>query len=258
VTKRDRIMISAIAVLAVAGAFFMLVVKPIRADLAGLDEQRSQAAQRRDAAVADLSAASTAREAYRRDTATLALLGKAVPSDDGVPSLLYQLQGAARQAGVRFDAVKVGGDAAGGGSPSGNTTGSSTPPSGSSGSGSSAPSGAAGAKAATLPGVMPGPEGLSVLPLKITFQGSFFKLERFLNRVHRFAKVGGERVDIHGRLLTIEGVSLAPGTAGLPQLKAEISAQAYVAPEASQGGAGSAKTASTTTTTSTSGAGETR
>ena len=259
-TKRDRIMLAVIAAIAIAGGYFMLVLKPIKADLAALDEQRTQAEQRRDTALADLNAASTAREAYRRDTATLALLGKAVPSDDGVPSLLYQMQSAARRANVKFDAVRVGeGSGSAGASSSGSSSSSSSGSSSSSSSGSAAPStGTPAAGATTLPGVSPGPEGLSVLPLKITFRGSFFRLERFLDQVHRFAKLNGERVDISGRLLTIDNVSLTPGSAGLPELKAEISATAYVAPDPSQPAA-AAKTASATTpTTSTPATGTTR
>lgn len=249
-TKRDRIMLCVIAVVAVAGAFQMLVLKPIKADLAGLDERRAQADQRRDAAVADLNAATSARESYRRDSATLALLGKAVPADDGVPSLLYQIEGAAKAAGVAFDAVKL--------AEGGSSTAAAATPAPAAGS----TTGAAGDKAAAdpVPGVSPGPEGLSVLPVKITFQGDFFSVGRFLDRVHRFARLGDERVDIRGRLLTVEGVSLTPGTTGLPSLKAEINAQAYVSPTTPATGAagtGSATTASTTTTTPT-GSGETR
>jgi Tfp pilus assembly protein PilO len=225
VTKRDRIVLAIVAALAVVGGFYMLAVKPAREEIATLDEQVMQAEQRRDSALADLNAATTAREAFRRDTATLALLGKAVPSDDGVPSLLYQVQGAAKLAGVRFDSVKVGGGAA------------------------AAPAPAAGTPAAaeTLPGTAPGPEGLSTLPLEIRFEGSFFDLERFLSKVHRFARLSGERVDISGRLLTIEGVTLTPAESGLPALKAEIKAQAYVAPDAA------AKPAATTASTASTG-----
>jgi Tfp pilus assembly protein PilO len=231
VTQRDRIMLAAIAVVAVLGGFYMAVLKPIRADLAELDEQRAQAEQRRDTALADLNAATTARAAYRRDTATLALLGKAVPTDDGVPSLLYQVEGAARKAGVDFDNVKVG-------------EGSSAPAAAPAGD----PAAAGAAVPETTPGTSAGPEGLQVLPLKISFQGQFFKLEKFLSEVHKFARVDGERVDIEGRLLTIEGVKLTPGPDGLPTLTAEIEAKAYVAPaEGSSSTAGAATTASTTT-----------
>ena len=40
-TKRDRIMLAAIAVVAVLGGFYMTVLKPIRADLGELDEQHA-------------------------------------------------------------------------------------------------------------------------------------------------------------------------------------------------------------------------
>jgi Tfp pilus assembly protein PilO len=223
-TQRDRIVIAVVAVLAVFGGFYMTVVKPTRADLAKLGEERDQAVQRRDNARSALAAGAQAREAYRRDTATLAMVGKAVPGDDGVPSLLYQVEGAARRAGVRFASVAL--------------------------------SGGTGEQAAGAPGATPGPEGLQALPLQVRFEGSFFRLERFLANVHRFAKVDGEKLNVRGRLVTIDNIALAPGPKGLPNLSAEITATAYVAPDedaaatngAAAGAAGAATTASTPAT----------
>jgi Tfp pilus assembly protein PilO len=216
-TKRDRIVLIAVAVVAVVGGFYMTVLKPTRAELATLGEQVDQAVERRDTARAALAAGASARAAYRRDTATLALLGKAVPGDDGVPSLLYQVEGAARQAGVDFASVSLGGgDAA-----------------------AAAAAPATGQPAAEpVPGTTAGPEGLQAMPLKIKFEGTFFRLERFLTSVHRFARVDGEALDVRGRLVTIDNVALTPGGKGLPRLTAEITATAYVAPaEAAAAGA---------------------
>jgi hypothetical protein len=209
VTRRDRILLGVVAVVAVLAGFHLTVLKPGNERLAELDEQIAAAEQRRDTALADLRAASAARKQYERDQATLAVLGKAVPADDGVPSLLYQLHKAARTAGVTFDAVTVGTGGQGGAS------------------GQSA-----------TPGTMPGPNGLNVLPLRITFDGDFFALDRFLRAVDRLARITDERVDVRGRLLTIDAVSLTPDDDGLPTVQAEIAASAYVAP--ATGGAGSA------------------
>jgi Tfp pilus assembly protein PilO len=217
-TQRDRIVLAVVAVLAVVGGFYMTVVKPTRAELAELAEQRSQATERRDAARAALAAGASAREAYRRDTATLAMLGKAVPGDDGVPSLIYQVEGAARQAGVEFASVKL-----------------------------------AGAEGAVAAAPAAGPEGLTALPLQIRFEGTFFRLERFLSSVHGFARVKGEQLDVRGRLVTIDKVALAPAGKGLPRLSAEIAATAYVAPDeaAASGAKPGAPAAGATTTAST-------
>lgn len=197
-TKRDRIVLGVLALAGVLAAFYLVVAKPKAADLGELNDNVAAAEQRRDVALADLQTASAAREQYKRDTQTLAVLGKAVPADDGVPSLLYQLHKAARKAGVDFDAVTVGEGA----------TGTTTPD--------------------ATPGLKAGPEGLSILPLKITFDGDFFKLDRFLREVRGFATIGDEKVDVRGRLLTVDGVTLAPGESGLPTLRAEINASAYV------------------------------
>jgi Tfp pilus assembly protein PilO len=218
-TKRDRIVVGVLAVVALLGAFGYAVLKPKQSELAVLGERIGEAEQRRESALNDLRTASSAREQYRRDQATLAVLGKAVPADDGVPSLLYQVHKAARTAGVDFDGVTVGEGAT--------VTAAATP----------------GAADAPAPGTVPGPEGLAKLPIKITFTGDFFKLDRFVKAMHAFAKIGDERVDVRGRLLTIDGIALKPGIGGLPKLKAEVIANAYIVGTAS--GAAAATPAAT-------------
>ncbi len=213
-TRRDRTVLVVLATVAIVAGFWFAVLKPQQAELGALDARAAKAEQRRDVALADLASAAQARVAYRRDSATLALLGKAVPADDDTPSLLYQLHRAARRAGVSFESVDVGGGAAG--------APAAAPAAGAGAAGAPAPE--------TTPGTSPGPEGLSLLPVKVVFRGSFFELDRFLRTVHRFARVRGERVDVSGRLLTIDGVALTPASDGLPELKAEIVANAYVAP----------------------------
>src|SRR5690606_19616482 len=107
-TQRDRIVVGVLALVAVGAGCYMTVVKPTNAEGAHRDTPTPQAERRRATALADLQAATTAREQYRQDQRTLAILGKAVPADDDVPSLLYHLHKAARRAGVSFEAVTVG------------------------------------------------------------------------------------------------------------------------------------------------------
>lgn len=208
-TKRDRIVLGVIALVVVFAGFFFLAVKPKRAELAQLSSRAAQATARRDAALADLASAQTARVAYGRDVTTLALMGKAVPASDDVPSLLYQLQKAARAARVQFQTVEVGGGASG-----------STTPSAAAGSGGAG---------ALPPGAVAGPNGLAMLPVKVTFSGDFFRLERFLSLVHGFARRTGNGLNVEGRLLTVDSVSLVPSQQGLPQLTANIVTNAYIA-----------------------------
>jgi hypothetical protein len=231
-TKRDRMMLGVVGVLALCAAFFFLAVKPKQAELAALEDRRAAAQERVDRALASLHRAEAARAAFRRDSATLALLGKAVPADDDTPSLLYQVHKAARQAGIGFDAVVIGQGAAGASAPATPATpGAGTP---------------------TTPGATPGPDGLSALPLKVTFRGDFFDIDRFLGIVHGFARRRAGRLDIEGRLLTVDAVSI---TRKGGSLQAEVVTSAYLAPQgpaaagaAGAAGAGPAAAAPATTT----------
>ena len=84
------------------------------------------------------------------------------------------------------------------------------------------------------------------MPFRLTFQGEFFDLRRFLDVVHSFAKSKNGTLDVRGRLLTIDGVSLVPGATGFREVRAQIMATAYTAPADLAGGtppAGGAATA---------------
>ena len=60
------------------------------------------------------------------------------------------------------------------------------------------------------------------------FNGSFFDMESFFADVQRFVRVNGDRVDVRGRLLSIDGFALTAGPGGFPAVKADISATAYL------------------------------
>jgi hypothetical protein len=66
------------------------------------------------------------------------------------------------------------------------------------------------------------------MPFAFVFDGTFFDMETFMSEVQRFVRVNGERVDVRGRLLSIDGFSLSAGPGGFPKVKANISATAYL------------------------------
>jgi hypothetical protein len=66
------------------------------------------------------------------------------------------------------------------------------------------------------------------MPFSFVFNGSFFDMESFFAEVQRFVRVKGDRVDVRGRLLSIDGFALTSGPGGFPAVKAEISATAYL------------------------------
>jgi hypothetical protein len=106
------------------------------------------------------------------------------------------------------------------------------------------------------PGASIGPAGFPVEPFTFRFQGSFFHLADFFSRLQRFVVANNKRVSVSGRLMTLNGISFAPGPQGFPQITASISATTYLVP-AAQGllngatpGAPSASTPGSTVSTS--------
>jgi Tfp pilus assembly protein PilO len=202
VTQRDRIMLGVIATLVVVAAAWMLAIKPKREEASVLADQVVQAEQRRDTALATLANAKQARAKFTEAQIGIARLGKAVPADEDIASLVFQLEGSARKAGIDFRALRLEGDAS---NPAPDT-----------GAGTAQPDGATDVKK---------------VPFKLTFEGSFFDLRRFLDHAASFTRMrDGKYVSVRGRLINIEGVSLVAGADGFPSLKAQIVANAYTAP----------------------------
>jgi hypothetical protein len=102
--------------------------------------------------------------------------------------------------------------------------------SGSSSSSSSSTGGAAAAApAAGASGQTSGVPGLDAVPLQFTFKGSFFNLADFFHRMKRFVRVVNDRVDVSGRLMSIESLNFT--STSFPTLEAQVSAKVYLAPK---------------------------
>ena len=231
-TQRDRIMLGAVALVAVLAATWMLALKPKRDEAAQLAEQAQQAQQRRDTALASLATAQQARADFAGAQIGIARMGKAVPTDDDVASVVYQLGVTARKAGIDFRALTL--DASG------------TDPTPATGPGSAKPG-------ATT--------SVTKIPFQLRFDGSFLNLRRFVALVNSFTRTtAGHHLSVRGRLLSVEGVGMQAGPKGFPAITAHISAVAYSAPAPSATNAASTSTAPTgtgsTTPASTSSTGE--
>jgi hypothetical protein len=207
-SRTNKILLAVVAAAAVAGAFWFLVLSPKRAEAAKL--QTDIAAKRAELTTAQQQMAGyeRARVAYKSNYAKFARLGKAVPGDDDVRSLLVQLDSASVKANVDFNTVTVGGGTApdAGAAPAGGET-----------------------TLAKAPGLVPiGSTGVSALPFTLNFNGSFFGLSDFFNRLEHFVSVRNNKVSANGRLLRIETLKLSPGSAGWPTMRAEVGAASYV------------------------------
>jgi Tfp pilus assembly protein PilO len=213
-TTRDRNILLVLAALAALAVFWFLAIKPKRSEVQTLTRQIATQQQRLTTAQGTVSTGLAAKAAYPKDYAAVAQLGKALPADDDLPSLLYQLDAESHGKHIDFESISRGAAATGGASSS--TTGAT---------------GAAATSASSLPpGATVGTAGLATLPFTFTFSGSFFDLQKFIQGVQDFVRPTGKGLAVRGRLLTLQGVSLLPGSEGFSHLDAKIAATAYLAP----------------------------
>lgn len=206
-----------LAVLAVGGAllgYWHFLLAPQRAEIARLDTEIATQQVALEQSTGLLATYEAARDAYESNYATLARLGKAVPADDDVRSLLVQIDDAARRSGVEFGSIEIGS----GGASTGTTDAATAAPEG---------------ELAAAPGTIAfGSSGFSAMPFSFTFSGSFFELSAFFARLEKFVSVQNEDIGVHGRLLRLESLQLQPGTEGFPSIQAEIGAATYLVPPA--------------------------
>jgi hypothetical protein len=209
VTRTTKLLLLAVIAAGAVAAYWFMVLTPKREELTKLD---AEVAQQEDAtAQAEQLAASyqKAKDNYRVNYTTVARLGKAVPADDDVRSLLVQLDSTAKRAKVDFRSLSV----ASGGAPAGG--------SGATTSGDLAPA----------PGAVPvGSAGFSAMPFSFTFSGSFFRLSDFFTRLERFVTVQNDKIDVTGRLLLLGSIAVKPEGTELNKLTAQIGAATYLVP----------------------------
>ena len=218
---RNPVLIVAVAFLVLAGGFYKLVLGPEKSKVDDLQAEVDDAQARLDAARTLLASNEAARKGFRSAYDTVVRLGKAVPGDDDVQSLLVQLDRAANRTFIDFQSIAVDESAAGAVAPV------STDPA------------AATTTGALPPGATVGPAGFPVMPFSFTFRGQFFRLAKFFARLDNFVKTRNGKIDVTGRLLTIDGLKLEPDTTGFPNIKATVQATSYlVSPlEGATGGA---------------------
>jgi hypothetical protein len=246
VSARDRLLVAIVASAVAVVAAWMLVVQPKRDQASKLGDQISAAQSQLSSANATVSAARLAQTTFASNYTTVARLGEAVPSDDNMPSLIYQLQNAAAGARVDFRSLALA---------SGGSTAAATPPPAAGTAGAAATQ----AVTATLPpGAAVGTAGLPTMPFTFVFRGNFFDLSDFFGRLQRFVTATDRTVSVHGRLMTVNAITLNPAPAGFPQIVATISATSYLVPQsqgltggATPAGPSSSQTVANTTTSST-------
>jgi Tfp pilus assembly protein PilO len=232
VSRTYKILLALVVAVLAGGGYWKMVLTPKRVQAAELEEQLAVAEAQVAQSRALVNTYRGAQKAYKVNYETVVRLGKAVPTDDDTRSLLVQLDTSAKRAGVDFDAINLNG-----GSGATDTTGA----------------------APVAPGAV-NAGAFSAMPFSFGFTGTFATLGEFLSRLERFVTLKNDRIDVSGRLVRIENLSLAPVQDGWPGLSANIGASAYIVPEtaavdSATSGAATTATSTTTTTTTTSEAG---
>jgi Tfp pilus assembly protein PilO len=207
-TRTNRLLLVLLVFSVAVAAFWFLALTPKREEAAALETQIAAKQTELDAARTQVAAYERARAAYPANYATVARLGKAVPADDDVRSLMVQIDAAAKRSGVEFEVIDVGKGTASAGAISSQTQDTTN----------------------VIPGATADASGFSTLPMSLAFRGSYFELSSFLTRLERFVTVTNRRIDVTGRLLLLQSISLVPDAAGFPQMRAQINATSYVVP----------------------------
>jgi hypothetical protein len=222
----------AVAVLAIVGAAWIMVVSPERKKAKQAAAAVAEAQSKLNSAHAQLGTARAAQAQYASSYAAIVHVGKAVPTTQEVPTLIYELAHASQQRDVQFASIAT------------STTGSHAGAAGAAGaaaksSGSAGKSSGSSSTAAT---------GVTPLPFTFVFNGGYSGLERLLGRLTAFATRGpGNTLLVNGRLLTIQGVALASAAAlqsHSQELSATVTATAYTLPpgQPQSGAAGAGST----------------
>jgi hypothetical protein len=220
-TGRDRIVIIAIATLAILGVVWLMAVSPEREQASKLDAQVSAASATLATAEGQVASARSDQERYAAAYTSVVSLGKAVPASEEVPALIYQLDQASNRKDVEFASITAGG-----------------------GGGSSASATAASAAASA---------GFTSMGFTFVFNGTYQDLYHLFQQLNNYTVQTASGVQVSGRLLTIQGVKLSPVTStatsgsgkSREELSGTITATAYVLP-AGQGLTGGATATSPT------------
>jgi Tfp pilus assembly protein PilO len=275
--RRNELTIAlALAVIGLIAAFWLVGLSPKREQAASLKQDIDELQSQLEQAEQEATVGRQERKTFPGDYRKLVVLGKAVPENGDQAGLLVQLQRLADRADVRFQNLDLSTSASSAttattAEPTATTsTETSTASTETTDADSSAEASttetvatATEASAAILPiGASVGPAGLPVMPYQLKFTGGFFEIADFLESLDALVHARHGTIDVHGRLLTVDGFALKPNdTAGdsvevIPTLTADLSVTTYLTPgdEGATGGAavgGPAPVTSTSTTSTT-------
>jgi Tfp pilus assembly protein PilO len=237
-TSSTRTIVAILAFVALAVAFWMLLLSPQREKSDELSLQVEQLETNLTATQSEVLTGEQAQKSFPDDYQQLVVLGKAVPVGDESASLLVQLNHIADQAHVSFQSLIVG---TSNGSvaeappeepaPEPEAESAEPPAEESTGVPAAAVAPTESATAVAPIGATVGPAGLSTLPYDLSFTGSFFHVADFIHGIDSLIHVGGNKVAVDGRLVTLDGFALAlEGAKDSQDLTANFSVTTYLVP----------------------------
>ena len=222
ITARDRYILIVIGIVGALAAFWMLGLSPKREKSAQLDKDIAAAQVELDTAKQEKVTFAQAQLSFPTMYASLGRMGKAVPPEEGVPSLLVQMNHAAALANVDFRSVALKlEDTA--------NAPEAAPPAPAPAAGTTGATGATGASGATgATGTISGtatvaPAEFEKLPFEYKFEGGFYKLKQLIRNINELVEVSNQGLAVSGRLITIEGFSMKRG-------KVTVLATSYMLP----------------------------
>lgn len=254
-TDRDRKIVMILAPLMLLIGYWFVVLAPQREKSTTVEQELTKARGERDTAQAQIGQLNAAKASFASDYQTVIRMGKAIPETVDMPSLLVQLDRAARGTGISMNDIQVApgeqvtapsaGTPPGGGGPGAGGSGAqSMPGKAAQGAGnavnqangaSQANAGAAGSPAGTPAGAPAGTPtpGLSTVGLKFKLVGDFFDMADFFHRMKRFVRVANEQIVVRGRLISVDNWTFKIRPDG--KVDADVGATVYLSPKA-QGG----------------------
>jgi hypothetical protein len=195
--KRDRIVLAALAAVALLGAFYMLALKPERHQASSLESQIATQRQAVTAAQASYNIGRQAQAELKTEGKKWAALKLAVPEQSNIPALLRTLEKSANAEHVAMQSLSL--SSTSGASPAAAPATPTTP-------------GATGATSAATP-----------VPIQLTFSGGYIALNKLVRKLTGLVALSGGKVHATGPLLSINSVNLT----GASKLTGNITATIY-------------------------------
>jgi Tfp pilus assembly protein PilO len=195
---RDRIALVAVLMVALAGAYYLLALKPEQNKASTLASSITAQRQALTTAEANYAVGKAAQTSIKTSAPEWAALRKAVPDTSDIPALLRVLERNANAVHVKMKAITITAPA----SPAAGTTASPS---------TATPSTAASASPATS------------IPIQLSFAGGYVELHNLVQRLDGLVVVSGHTVHATGPLLSISNVSLT----GSPKLTVQLTATIY-------------------------------